>query len=232
MTDRGLLVAGELVPDTDWILRDPSAWWAPQMRGTRKRAPVTDLLVGHWTAGPCRTVEAGPRVVRSMRARTRADGSPLNVGIGFVVGWDGQVWQTADVTTATVHVGHGPTNGRSIGVECCWPGTAQQARRLGIPGDVERVTVAGRSLDVLLPSPALLAAWVRLAETLAALDGRGGVRIPQQVPEPLTGRLTAAQVRRWRGGLEHLSVPGTTKIDAAGLLLGPLLDADWEAVRP
>lgn len=230
----GLLIADELVEGTDWIRRDPSAWWAPRERGTRARAYTTDMLVGHWTAGHARTVEAGPRVVRSMKARRRPDGTPLVVGIHFVIGWDGKVWQTADLTTATVHVGRGPTNARSVGVECCWPGTARQADRLGVPGNVERVTVtvAGRPVDVLLPSPALLAAWVRLAETLAALDGRGGVRIPRRVPEPLTGRLSGAQARRWQGALEHLHVPGTTKIDAAGLLVGALLDAGWEAVRP
>lgn len=232
MSERGLLVVGELVPGTDWIRRDPSAWWAPQMRGTRKRAPVTDLLVGHWTAGYPRTTDAGPKVVRSMRARER-DGRPLNVGIHFVIGWDGQVWQTADPgRVATVHVGRGEINARSIGVECCWPGTVRQARRLGVEGPGERARLPAGPVDVLLPSADLIGAWCRLADTLAGLDGRGGVRIPRQVPEPLTGRLSVAQSRRWQGALEHLSVPGTTKIDAAGLLLGALLDAGWEAVRP
>lgn len=222
----GLLVGDEVIPGTEWIRRDPRAWWSHGERGTRKRAAETNLLVGHWTAGHPHTGEsAGPRVVRAMKARKRADGSMMEVGITFVISWDGLCWQTAPLDTAMVHAGRA-INPRSIGVECCWPGTAKWARRLGYEPETARVLIGGRRVEVMLPSAALLTTWVRLAETLAGLDGLGGVRIPRRAI-PDTRRLTARQQRQWTGAQEHAHVSSSRKIDAAGLLVGALIEAGW-----
>jgi hypothetical protein len=149
-----------------------------------------------------------------MKARKREDGTPLDVGIHFVISWDGMVFQTCDLDTATVHVGSRLVNRSSIGVECCWPGTYRQARLLGVEGH----ELPG---GFLRPSEAMLASWVRLAETLAR-----HTQIPRQVP------LTKRQFGRnenigYRGAMEHWHVPGTTKIDAGGLLMQALSSAGW-----
>jgi hypothetical protein len=226
---RGLRVAGQVVPGTEWVRRDPRAQWRAGDRGTRPRAGTVDLLVGHWTAGQPRTGEdAGRRVYDAMRSRKKPDGSPLDVGIHFAIGWDGIVHQLADLAIATVHVGSGPVNARSVGVECCWPGTAKQAAALKIAGSTSRVLVGGHRVDVLLPSPELVAGWVRLASLLASLGGLGGISIPRQVPAT-TARFQPWQQRRWKGAQEHAHVPGSTKVDAAGLLVGAL---DWLRVAP
>lgn len=226
MIERGLLVAGQVVPDTEWVRRDSRAMWRAGDRGVRPRASTVDVLVGHWTAGPPRTGEdAGRRVFEAMRSRKRPDGSPLDVGVHFAIGWDGLAHQLADLALATVHVGVGAVNARSIGVECCWPGTVRQARALGAPATPQRVVVGSQRADVALPSPELVAAWVRLAELLASL---GGLAIPRQVPRS-SARLTPAQQRRWKGAQEHCHVPNSTKLDAAGLLVGAL---DWLRVEP
>lgn len=242
MIDRGLLIADELVDGTDWIRRDPSAWWDVGERGTRARAAVVDQLVGHWTGGEATTRsydDDGPHVVRAMKSRINPRTSkPLNVGIHFVIGACAAddpiapVWQTADPgRVATVHVGRGEVNARSIGVEVVsagMPGRTDVRERPRV-----RVPLLGKITEVLRFYPGQLRAWRRLAETLASLDGRGGIRIPRHVPEPLGARrLTLREIRRWQGALEHLHVPGTTKRDAAGMLVDALLDAGWEAVRP
>jgi hypothetical protein len=229
----GLLVDGKVVPGTDRIRRDPRAWWAPGERGTRARDSVVDGLVGHWTAGHCRTGEdAGRRVVEAMKARMHpTENRPLVVAIDFVASWDGLIWQTAPMEVATVHAGTIGRHsiGRVKGVECTWPGTVAQARKLGIdPGEPLRVRVGGRVIEVMRPSEALLDAWRYLANVLASLGGLGGISIPRQVPRT-TMRMTPAQQRRWKGGQEHCHVPDSTKSDAAGLLVDAL---DWVRAEP
>lgn len=237
----GLLVAGEVVPGTEWVRRDPDAWWSPGERGTRKRAKVVDLLCGHWTGGEATTRsydDDGPAVVRGMKARRRADGSPLNVGIAFVIGACGAeddfapVWQTADPgRIATVHVGRGDVNARSIGVEVV---------SAGMPGKFDvrdrpraRVELLGKVRDVLRFYPGQVRTWARLAGALASLEGHAGIAIPRRVPGFLGGRRMALrELRRWSGVIEHLHVPGTTKTDAAGMLCHALADAGWALASP
>lgn len=225
--ERGIVVAGQVVPGTEWVLRDSAAWWSwdnppdrPDLR-SRHGKPAT-LLVGHWTGGNPRTgPTTGHRVVSAMRARKREDGSPMDVSIHFVIGWDGMTWQTCDLATATVHVGRG-INDRSIGVETCWPGTADQARKLGMDGVEETRTVKGRKVACVRPSDELVAAWVRLANTLAPAAGPllpGLVEIPRQ-----TAKGSGMPIA---GAGEHWCAPATTKVDCASYLLDALRAAGW-----
>lgn len=231
--ERGLLIGGKVVPGTEWIRRDPDAWWAEGERGTRKRAKEVDLYLGHWTAGHPHTGESAARkVVANMKARKKKDGSPMNVGIDFVISWDGLLWQTAPWETATVHVSRGDVNARAKGVECCSPGTAANAKRLGVQLVTEtvRVKVGSGYVDAIVPPKAMVATWVRLGNLLASLTGVGGLSIPRQVPDLGGRRFTLKQQRGWRGGQEHYQVPGTTKVDHAGLLLDALAEDGWARV--
>lgn len=225
---RGILRAGRVLPGTDWVLRDPAAWWQLGERGVRRRTvgPKT-LLCGHWTAGPPRVGPDSARITkRNMDARKDVE----HLGVHFVIGWDGQVWQLCDLAHVAVHAGRAIDN-RSVGVECTWPGTERQAATLRASGTMERRRVAGGVVRAMRPSAELLAAWVRLAETLAAAVPT----IPRQVPLDrsgglLTARLTSPQLGRWKGALEHFHAPHTSKSDAGGYLIEALRDAGWAGV--
>lgn len=214
MIEHGILIGDRIIINTERVLRDSSAWWAHGERGTRPRAGYRiSLLCGHWTAGHPRTgPAAGPKVVRAMKAREREDGSPMDVGIHFVIGWDGLIWQTADLVEATTHVGHRQANRQSIGVECCWPGTMTQATKLGMTdARAVRGVARGAAVKACAPSDELLAAWRWLADALT-LAAHPLLAIPRQ--RGVVGE---------RGGvIEHCDVPGGTKVDAAGLLVGAL----------
>jgi len=221
----GIVLDGQVLPGTEWVLRDSEAWWAlPQdSADLRKRTEPISLLVGHWTAGNTRTgPTAGPKVVRAMKARERDDGSPMSVSIHFVIGWDGLTWQTADLAHAALHAGGRTTNGRSIGVETCWPGTAQQADRLGVDGVEEVRLVRGKRVRCLRPSDELVASWTRLARFLSAPETErlteGRIAI---------ARVTASTTPPVSGACEHLHVPGTTKVDAGNYLMDALRRDGW-----
>lgn len=245
MTDRGLVVAGAVVPGTELVQRHPQAWWSwnvpadrPDLR-QRKPGAVIDQLGGHWTGGPIREGEdAAVRTVAAMRARARADGSLMDVSCHVVIGWDGGVWQVADLAVSTVHMGRA-VNPRSIGVETTWPGYASQALAIrgaiaskgrqphaGYSGSVDVRTVRGRQVECLRPSAALVASWVALAELLADLSVRRpelGLRIPRRLAVPAPGRWPA------KGALEHWQAPSAKKDDAAGYLVDALTAAGWAA---
>jgi hypothetical protein len=241
MTSRGLVISGVVIPNTEWCLREDSAWIAPGDLGTRQRSAVINTLVGHWTGGTAGVKsfdDDGPFIYRVFRGRKRADGSPLDVGVHFVVGACepdaeyAKVWQLADPgLTACVHVGDASINRRSIGVEVV---------SAGLPGPTDlrhqpRTTVAllGRIRSVLRFYDGQLASWVRLANTLAALDGDAGIRIPRVVPSTgASARFSRVSMRTWAGAMEHLHVRSTTKIDAAGLLIDALSDAGWDRAQP
>jgi hypothetical protein len=239
--ERGLVIAGRVIPGTEWCLRDPSAWFKPGSLGTRERDPVVNVLAGHWTAGEAGTGsydDDGPRVFRVMRSRLRTDGTPMDVGVHFVIGacpedvTFANVWQLADPgLVACVHVGDRSMNKRSIGVEVV---------SAGLPGPLDtrhrpRTTVAllGRIRSVLRFYDGQLASWVRLANTLAALDGDAGISIPRTVPSTgASARFSRVSMRTWQGAMEHLHVRSTQKVDAAGLLIDALSDAGWDRVQP
>jgi hypothetical protein len=233
----GMVIGGELIPGTEWCLRDSRAWWEPLMRGTRQRAPLVDLLVGHATGGEASLAsydDDGPFVVRGMRARVRSDGSPLRVGIHFVIGAcardaeHAKVWQTCDPgLIATTHVGLGAVNRRSIGVEivsALFPGPLDHRKRSQL-----NAHLLGKVVRVLAFERGQARSWVRLAEAIAGLDGLAGIAIPKRVPAQLAAhRFTRRALAAYSGAMEHLHVPGTKKSDAAGLLVAELLDAGWQ----
>jgi len=227
--ERGIVYGGRVLPGTDFVLREPGAWWRAGERGTfRMRQPVR-RCVWHWTAGGTRTgADAATRVVRAMKARTKPDGSPLSVGIHFVVSWDGIVTQSADLSTGTHHAGN--MNDGSIGVELTWPGTEGQARALRVDGGhiLPRRTAQGR-IDVLAPSDALLDAALRLADALSPLDGHAQIAIPR-VTRATTARMTTAQARIYAGHCEHIHAPGSRKIDCAGVICDALAARGYERV--
>lgn len=213
--ERGIVIAGQVLPGTERVIRDPAAWWDHGETGTRPRkGHRASLLCGHWTAGNARTgPTAGGKVVRAMKARKRSDGSQLDVGIHFVISWDGIIWQCADLSVATTHVGHRPTILASVGVECCWPGTVTQAVKLGMPdASPMRGSARGAAVKCYPPSDELIAAWRWLAEALASTDH----------PLLAVPRRRGSAAPQKPGVIEHMDVPASTKIDAAGLLVGAL----------
>lgn len=223
--ERGIVQGGEVVQGTEWILRDPAAWWAPPSRDVRPRAGHRPrLIVGHWTGGHHHEgPDAARRIVRNMNGRRRDDGADMSVSCGFVISWDGLCWQTADLDTATIHVGSRPVYRRSIGVEIAWCGYERQAQRLGIDGvHVLPRVVDGERLRVVRPSSAIVETWVRLCETLATVCG-----IPRRVPRTSTALLGPGDLARREGAIEHLTLGSRQKRDAAGLLLDALAERGW-----
>jgi hypothetical protein len=203
VTARGALYRGQIIPGSDFILRDPSAWFAPETDPDdvepRAASEVQTQATAHWTGGHCIT---GPRtarrVIHSMRARLRENGEPMSVSIGFVAGWDGQIWQTADLSMRTIHAGR-RFNRAGPGIECTWPGTAKQGKTLGYEFARERRRgCRGRAVWCMPPSPELLAGvrewWAWLSRV----------------------SLPGLEIRTLR---EHMHAPGTTKNDAAGYVI-------------
>lgn len=251
MPQTGLLLAGRVVPETGWIVRDGRAWWGPDDHATKRRPigqPV-NLLVGHWTAGEAgsrRADDDGPFIYGVMRNRPSsvpalaAQGVKMKVSIHFVIGVDGTVWQTADpLTTVAIHVGMGSINARSVGVEVVNPGTGPMlperprdriAHRMLPTGKLPK----GRLVRQLAFYPAQVDAWCRLAELLA-----DHLPIPRQVPARADGsdlevdRFTKPEAARWTGAMEHYHVPTTTKVDAGTQLIRALrYQAGWDLVVP
>lgn len=245
MLERGLIIGGRIVPGTEGrVHRDPRAWWSAGDFGTRPRARTLDLLVGHWTggeAGVTSYADDGPIVVASMRGRTaKATGEPLRVSIAFVVGAcapDDElapIWQCLDpATTAAVHVARGDVNARSVGVEIVSCGVPSPFDTRQRPTD--DVVVNGRLTRICSFYAGQLRSFVWLADVLASVRSHG-IEIPRRVPvelespiaHPRRRRFALREQRRWRGAQEHLHVPRTTKIDAAGELVTALLVSGWE----
>jgi len=261
----GLLIAGEVLSGTDWCQRDSRAWWDPESKARhskwkgaealdryqlRPRADKIDVLVGHWTAGEAGTrsyADDGMRVVEVMKRREsrKRPGQRLRASAQFIIGACepytefAPVWQTMDLANgwAATHVGRGPVNARSIGVEVVSAGLD------GLANSRDREEVAvfllGRR-NVLEFYPGQLRSWVRLANALSGSCLPGGIEIPRSVPaepvdegthQPLSRRFTKKELRRWSGAMEHYLMDNTNKVDAGTLLLQALLDDGW-APRP
>lgn len=249
MTSKGILCGGQLIADTKWAIRDEAAWWDPsdpadrfQMRPS---ATKTDLLIGHWTAGEAGAkthLDDGPRVVRVMKRRKRRKNPDkrLRVSVQFVIGAcepDDEyapVWQTMEIGTkfSAIHVGRGVVCSRSIGVEVVSCGVDGQTNVRD--RETTQTFYRGKTREVCLFYPGQIRSWVRLANTLSGVCLPGAIEIPRTVPVNSTGqvkqnRFTRRGVRNWAGAMEHFHMPGTRKIDAANMLMYPLLEAGWES---
>lgn len=250
-SERGLLIEDAVVPGTDRIIRDSAAWWEVGERGTIRRAPVMDIALFHWSAGEAGLRDpdgpSGPldeydddgrRLVAAMKDRRREDGSPMSVAIQFSIGacdpdddW-ANCWQHCDIgRVACIHVSK-LWNPRAIGTEIISAGMPDKpgGPRFDLrnrPQIVVPLIGARRRTLAFYRGQIRTAVW--LAETLAALHGRGGIQIPRQVPASLaTRRLTPCEAARWRGGAEHCLSPSTTKLDAGGQIMSALVDdAGW-----
>lgn len=210
-TERGILIGGMLIPGTDRVRRDPKAWWEIGEHGTRPRkGAIADTITLHWTAGNLLQGEAAARTcVARTKARKGKTGGPLEVGFHFLVAADGEVWQVADLAWATVHVGHRPTILRSIGIEHAYPGTMEQARKMGIEAKPVAGLARGQRIWCMEPPAALVNGSRYLVDVLCGID-HPGVRVPRR--RGGTGKAGIA---------EHCDVPSSTKIDTAGVLIPP-----------
>jgi hypothetical protein len=225
----GIVHGGRVIGGTEWVLRDPSAWWDLTSSDVRPRnGHRPRLIVGHWGGGRHHVGPGAARkMVANMNARRREDGSDMSVSCGFVISWDGLCWQTADLDTATIHVGSRPVISRSIGVEIAWCGYESQARRLGIDGvHILPRVVDGQRLRVVRPSDAIVETWARLCDTLATVCG-----IPRVLPPTSTALLSAAELAQQEGAIEHMTLGGPQKRDAAGLLIEALAARGWASAR-
>ncbi len=211
MIERGIIVGDTVLPGTERVIRDSDAWWANPPDVYPRKGYRIDRIVGHWTGGHARTgPNAGRKLYQAMAMRKREDGSPMDVSIHFGIAFDGLIFQMANLDDACIHVAR-KINLRSVGVECMWPGTMRQAARLGMPAAHAVVGHArGQRVECYPPSDELLEAWRWLVcalthaqhPLLAIPYQRGGMERP--------------------GVMEHMDVPGSTKVDAAGLLVGAI----------
>lgn len=247
--ERGMLLDGELVPDTSSrVLRAPEdAWFAPGSRGTRmRRGPIT-LVESHWTAGAehddvaglegDRVDDAGIRVFRNMRARRNDAGEPMQVGVELVIAACGpddewaEIWQLADpLETACVHITKS-WDERGIGIERCMPGSEMMAKRLGSRRPIIERFVAGQTRRVAAFYPGEVRSFLWLIDTLA----KHIPTIPRHVPATKSGelmrtRMTRAQMRRARGLVEHFHAISTTKIDTGSLAIEQACQGGWKKV--
>jgi hypothetical protein len=237
MTERGIIIGGEVLPGTERVMRDEGAWWSwddPADRPDLKRRPNGDatVLAYHWTGGPFRGGrDAGAILVAAMRGRKRADGSDMSVSVHFGIGADGAIFQFVDLAIATLHIGSA-LNARSVSCEIMWPGTATNAaaiaKQLRSKGRVvhpaydskaEMRTARGAAVRCVPPTAAQLEAVVALGEMLAALPPETGVVIPRQL-------CTKGPPTRRRGAMEHQHASGA-KLDCAGYATDALVAAGW-----
>jgi N-acetylmuramoyl-L-alanine amidase len=218
---RGIIHGGRVLSTRfDRVLRDPAAMWA-KGRETRPRRLPVDLHVSHWTAGPAREgLDAGRRLFDAMEARKGEGGNDLTVSINFSVSWDGHVFQHLDLRTcAAVHVGRRDVYSRSLGTEFMWPGSTQQAKKLGYEHTPELRTWGGQRVECMPPSAAMLEAARWLFDAMCDLGEAtdGEIDIPR-IAAPRR-RLSVAEMRVFKGFGEHGSMPGSTKVDAMGYML-------------
>ncbi len=201
--DRGILYRGEILPGSGFCRIVPDLWETenePNDVRARRPGAVSTQFTWHWTAGHCLTGErTGATVKRRMDQRERPDGSDMSVSVPFVMGWDGLIFQTADLDLECCHAGR-RFNRAGPACEITWPGTAKQGKALGYDFAAERRLIPGKGgVWCMPPSPEVLESARQLWAFLSSLD-LPGLRI--------------------RVSREHWQAPGTTKIDAAGYING------------
>lgn len=244
---RGLMIGGKVVPDTDYVIRDwPRAQFDPPDTFVRK-SPLVNLIVYHWTGGqPFVGPNSGAKAARNCEARVNKAGKLAKVGYHLLTCWDGLIFQMADLALGTWHVGHRETAQRSIGWEHAFPGTLSQARRLGVDITGSRsVSVDGHVITVVIPTVEMMRATAKLSEVIVNLDPSYGLSIPRRVPvddrgNALRDRFTDLELGAWVGGMEHFHIEpteqakaeGVIKYDGAGLFIENQLGAGWKGVRP
>lgn len=222
MSERGIIIGGDVLPGTEFVCRSEDAWW---------REPSTDIyprpagklitkIVGHWTGGHARTGEqAGKQLFDSMSARrkdsngdgkiTRED-ELMDVSVHFGIAWDGGIFQLTDLANAAIGAGR-KLNLESIHVENMWPGLHSQAKRLGLPPlPAVRGFARGAAVKCYPPSDAMLASWRWLVRALTTAS------------HPLLAIPMARGGDSTAGILEHCDSKVGRKLDAAGLLTGAL----------
>jgi hypothetical protein len=215
----GIVVGGRVIPGTERVIRDSSAWWDGTTHDTRPRGRArVRTCRAHWSGGTYREgPSAGEVFVRYMNARENDQGDDLHVSVHHSISGDGLIWQHLDHEIGSVDVGFRPAILDGVSIEVMWPGTLRQATRLGILG---RPVVArewdGVRVDCVRPTDAQIEAWRWLAAQICEIHGIPKRCAPQR-------RMTAFERARWvrsGGGVEeHGSMPGTTKVDACGLLM-------------
>lgn len=223
----GIVVGGVVLPGTEWVLRDPHAWFAPDYADAppRKYWPITQMVF-HWTGGmPHTSADAAQTVVRNMKARLRVDGTEMSVSCHFVVSWDGVVFQVCDLARMAIHAGR-VLNRDGIGIEQCWPGTERQMMKLRANGYVQRRFADGNELDCMRPSEAMINASCRLAEALVVAPASARIQIPRVVPAS-TKRMRSRAAASFRGACEHVHSPGSKKLDCAGYVIDALAARGW-----
>ena len=187
--------------------------WKPGDYAVRERKQKPTLIVGHWTAGTGGKTFTDDldTVWRRMRARKNPDGRPLKVSVHYLIGRDGRIARYADpATTVCYGCGNSDVNSRGIHVEVVSPGVGQPSERY--PSDIVERVVRGRKVRCLKFLPAQIDAWRWLV-------GHLSLSFPIYKPLTHTNALTVRELRDFEAGvMEHLHVPGTTKIDAAGML--------------
>lgn len=221
--ERGLLFNGKIIPGSDWISRDSSAWYIPGDDDVYARTLPIELLIFHWTAGPRRIgVTAAQRTYRAMQARKKDNGAEMSVSAQMVLADDGGLFQLADLGLCCVHA-HQQFNMRGVSVEYACPGTSAQAIKLG--GDpaerTETRRVASGIVKCVLPSPEALATAVRFAELMHTAFG-----VPRRA-HTQRDRFTAPEMFTVKGAAEHFHAHKTTKVDAAGFFVDALAKAGW-----
>lgn len=216
----GLVKGGVVLSNTEFVSRSSNAWYSDTDDDVFRRRHDPKLIVGHWTASARRPgVTAADRTFANMNARRRANGSDMKVSAQFVIADDGTVWQLADLKLGCFHASNTfSTSG--IGIEYSFPGTAKLAKVFKETGPTETRSVAGKTLVCAVPSPAALAGFAKLANTLADL-----YHIPK-VSHTSRTRFTTKQMLESVGVVEHFHAKGTTKLDAGGYFV------DYMATQP
>lgn len=171
-----------------------------------KLAAPPQFLISHWSAG----WGDASRVYRALVSR--------GLSCHFATSPDGTLHQQADVEARCAHAGSLGNVG--IGNELCNPGLPGSKAP---PRPMEATEIHGRKMHAVPFSAAQYDANYALAEYLAdRFDW------PRVVPN--TSRvLTPAEIRRFKGALEHLHI-SSRKIDAGMLATRDLVRRGWKPV--